>query len=173
MVFWLQRPPYLRWAAMGALVVFAVWIDLRGGGSEERPFAAADLAPGATLSEENVEWREVQRGLLPKANLDGKVAAHAIERGDPITPSSTADYRLPPDDWWSVELPLPDGATAGQAARVVVEDPPISMDAVIVSIAESGAFANSDRGLVAVPADHADTVARAAARGAAIVLVAP
>ena len=125
------------------------------------------------MVESEIEWRDVPRGLLPVPVLDGKVTARSLARGDPITPSALADHRPPPEDWWSVELPLPEDTTAGTAARVVVDDPPLATDAVVVSVAGGGAFGGSTTGLVAVPAQYADALARAAARGNAIVLLAP
>jgi hypothetical protein len=150
-----------------------VLVDLRGEGTQLHPFAASDIVAGAVLADDTVEWRKVPRGLMPVPGLDGKVASHALQRGDPITPSALADHRSPPVDWWSVELPLPEGTTAGLRARVVVDDPPLAIDAVIVSVADGGAFDRSTNGLVAVPAEVADAIARAATRGNALVLIAP
>ena len=101
------------------------------------------------------------------------MAAHPLAKGDPITSSVVRDHRTPPDGWWSVELPLPEGTTAGTAARVVVDEPPLATEALVVSIIDGGAFERSTKGLVAVPAEFADALARASSRGNAIVLVAP
>ncbi len=158
---------------MALLVAFAVLVDLRGGDTQRRPFARSDLPAGTFLSEGDIEWHDVPSGLLPEPLLDGKVIARSLARGDPITPSALADHRPPPEDWWSVELPLPENTVAGTAARVVVDDPPLATDAVVVSVAEGGAFDASTTGLVAVPPQFADALARAAARGNAIVLLAP
>lgn len=158
---------------MALLVAVALFIDLRDGGTEKRPFAAADLEAGTTITGAQVEWRDVPRGLLPLVDVDGNVAAHVIEQGDPLVPSALAEHRPPPQGWWSVELPLPDGATAGKPARVVAVDPPLATEAIVVSISDGGAFDSSTTGLVAVPPDFADALARAASRGNAVVLLAP
>ncbi len=158
---------------MALLVAFAVLVDLRGGGTQRRPFAGSDLPAGTLLSEADIEWRDVPSGLLPEPLLSGKVIAHALARGDPIAPSALADHRPPPREWWSVELPLPQDTVAGTAARVVVDDPPLATEAVVVSVAEGGAFDAFTTGLVAVPPQYADALARAAARGNAIVMLAP
>ena len=62
---------------------------------------------------------------------------------------------------------------ACEAARVVVDEPPLATEALVVSIIDGGAFERSTKGLVAVPAEFADALARASSRGNAIVLVAP
>ena len=158
---------------MAALVAFAVLVDLKGSETELAPFAGDDVPAGALLTDSVVDWREVPRGLLPPASLEGKVTAHAIGRGEPITQTALTDHQPPPDGWWSVELPLPDNASPGRAARVVVSDPPMATDGLVVSIARSGAFDRGTSGLVSIPADAADAVARAAARGNVVVLLAP
>ena len=112
---------------MAALVAFAVLVDLRGSETELAPFAGDDVPAGALLTDSVVDWREVPRGLLPPASLEGKVTAHAIGRGEPITQTALTDHQPPPDGWWSVELPLPDNASPGRAARVVVSDPPMTV----------------------------------------------
>src|SRR3990172_6525095 len=43
-VYWLQPPPYLRWAAATLLVVGALVWDLRGSASAAYPFAAPPIA---------------------------------------------------------------------------------------------------------------------------------
>lgn len=158
---------------MAALVAFAVLADLRGSETELAPFAGDDLPAGTLLTDSVVEWREIPKGLLPAPVLAGKLTAHAVGRGEPITQTALVDHRPPPDGWWSVELPLPDNASPGRAARVVVSDPPMATNGLVVSIAQGGTFDRGISGLVSIPADAADAVARAAARGNAVVLLAP
>lgn len=172
-VFWLRRPPYARWAGMALLVALALFIDLRGRGTAARPFAAVDIAAGAPIGAEQVEWRNVPGDLLPFTDFEGSVAAHHIERGDPLTPSALAQHSPPPDGWWTIELPLPESATVGRRARVVAADPPLATDAVVVSVAGGGAFDASTSGLVAVPREYADAVARATVRSEVTVLLSP
>ncbi len=50
-MFWLARPPYLRWAAAAAVVVAALVWDLRGTGDILYPFAARAIAGGAAITE--------------------------------------------------------------------------------------------------------------------------
>jgi hypothetical protein len=158
---------------MVCLVAVAMWIDLRDEPRQSQPFAAADLAAGQRIPAHLVEWREIPRGLMTLPDLRDAVAVRPLERGDPITASAVAGHQPPPRDWWSVELPLPEGTTAGARARVVVDDPPLATEAIVVSVERPGAFDTTATGLVAVPARYADALARAAARNGAIVLVAP
>ena len=48
-MFWLTRPPYLRWAAAAAVVVAAFLWDLRGSSDILYPFATSAIAAGATI----------------------------------------------------------------------------------------------------------------------------
>jgi hypothetical protein len=90
-----------------------------------------------------------------------------------VLPSALRYQPLIPDDWWSRELRLPEGTGPGSAARIVVSDPAMATDALVVSISEGGAFDAFALGMVAVPPGHADEIARAAANGAVTVLVSP
>ena len=169
-MLWLARPPYLRWAAMVLVVVVALVVDLRDQRSELRPFASRDIARGAPV-DGAVEWRAVAADGWRAVEVAGTVAATDIRRGDPVTASSLSRASVPPEHWWSIELDLPKGAAAGRPARIVVADPPLSVDGIVGSVSDGGAFAATTSGLIAVPPDTADAVARAAAVGRARVLL--
>ena len=154
-------------------MVLAVAFDLRGEATEPHPFAAADLGAGAAIRPRDVDWREIRSGLLPTPALDGAFTTRDIEQGEPIVPSALSITRPIPEGWWAIEMRLPAGAEAGSPARVVVDNPQFATSAVIVSVADGGAFDASTTGLVAVPAEHADEVARAVTRGDAVLLVEP
>ena len=172
-MFWLTRPPFVRWAAGALLVVAAIIADVRSGGTELRPFAAADLAAGSEAQSASIEWRKVPAGLLLSPVLDGMTIQRKVLRGEPLTPSALTDRAGPPPGWWSIELRIPEAAEAGSRARIVVADPPLASEAYIVSISPGGAFDDSATGLVAVPSENVDAIARAAALGSVVVLVAP
>jgi hypothetical protein len=170
-VFWLRRTPYLRWAGAALLVGFAVVADLRGPATESRPFAAADLKAGAPLGDSAVEWRRVPRGLLAMPELAGSILTVDVGRGEPLTPAMVDSQRLPPKGWWALELDLPEGAAPGDTARVVVAEPPLGIEAMILTVHPAGPFEAAARGLVAVAGEHADAAARAAQRGDTVVLL--
>ena len=140
---------------------------------EAHPFAATDLSAGTGIGPRDVDWHEIRPGLLPKPALEGAFATRDIRRGEPIVPSALTVTRPIPEGWWAIEMRLPSGTGAGSRARVVIDNPRFATSAVIVSVADGGAFDASVSGLVAVPAEHADEVARAAARGDAVLLVEP
>lgn len=172
-VFWLRRPPYLRWLGAAALIAFAVFVDVRQPATEQRPFAAADLAAGDPLSADSVTWRDVPAGLLPLPVLAAATAARAINRGDPVVPSALSYGPAVPDGWWSIEMRIPESAEAGSAARIVVSDPALAIDGVVLSIFDGGAFEASASGMVAIPPEHADAIARAMPNGTVTVLISP
>jgi hypothetical protein len=68
---------------------------------------------------------------------------------------------------------LPDGVVAGSAVRIVTIDPPMSVDGVVVSVADGGAFAADRTGLVAVPEAASSAFATAAIAGTATLLISP
>ncbi len=171
-MFWLAKPPYLRWAAMGVVLVAAFAVDLRDQRTERRPFAARDIALGEQV-DGAVEWKDVLAGRWEPVDTAGLVATTAIRRGEPIVASMLSSWSPPPDDWWSVEVDLPDSATVGRTARVAVTEPLLTVDGIVVAVADGGAFGASATGLVAIPPDSADAVARASALGRVSVLLGP
>jgi hypothetical protein len=170
-VFWLTRPPLLRWLAAAAIVVIAAYTDLRGTATERYPFVAAIVPTGASVADA-IQWREVPVGLLPEA---GDAAGHAVRRldaGEPLTAAATAnDGPVVPSGWWSIAVPLPPSAAAGGRVRLVSAEEGLDVEGVIVEAAALGAFATTTEGLVAVPPATAAPVAQAVSRGALVVLV--
>ncbi len=74
-VYWLPRPPYLRWAAAALLVLGALAWDLRSPAVELRPFASRPVRAGEALDASAVAWREVPAGLLALPQVDPGGAA--------------------------------------------------------------------------------------------------
>lgn len=169
-VFWLRRPPYLRWLAAAAIVSVAVLIEFGGRGTEPYPFVAAPIASGAAVVDA-LEWNEVPAGLLPDpGDPDGR-AARALAAGEPLTATATNATAPIPAGWWSVPVPLPPTAQAGASVRLVSPEEGIDVEGVVTTPSESGAFATTADGLVAVPPDAAAGVARAIGRSSLVVLV--
>ncbi len=172
-MFWLTRPPYLRWAAAALMLVGAMVWDLRGRAGEPYPFAARPITAGATITETDVVWRTVPGDLLATPDLSAPVASRAIAAGEPILPSALdADGGIP-DGWWSVPVALPAATTVGARVRLIVPGPGVESNGIVMAVGTEDLFAVGGSGLVAVPPEHAPTVALAAMEGTLIVLVAP
>jgi len=178
-VYWFTRPPYLRWAGAALILIVAAWIDLRPADTIAYPFAAADIAPGASIDAEHIEWRQAPKGLLP-SNLEiGGTARHAIAAGEPILPSQMSDVRPEiPDGWWALSTKLPESVVAGQSLRIVITGFGVGPQAVPGIVIEPPPPADplgykDPVGLVAVPGDFATAVAASAAEGNLSVLIGP
>ena len=137
------------------------------------PFAAEEITKGGTIRPDDVEWRDIPVGLLDMPVIDNAVAARRLLPGEPILVTSIGTGREVPDGWWSVPLALPDGVGAAGEVRIVTVDPPLTVDGIVVSAGEAGAFGGERVGLVAVPGEAASAIAVAAMDGTAMVLFAP
>lgn len=172
-MFWLTRPPYLRWVAAGLVVIAAFLWDLRGRSGVPFPFAARALETGETIDDHAVEWRTVPRGLMNQPDLSAATAGRDIGRGEPITAAATGSGPTIPEGWWSVPVTLPASAVPGRAVRLVVTAPPQDIDGIVVAAGRDDLLGGSEIGLVAVPAEAARIVAVAAMDGTLLVLVQP
>jgi len=172
-VFWLTRPPYLRWAAAAAIVIAAFLWDLRGSADVLYPFAAGPIAAGTPITDPDVEWRSLPEGAISMPDLVDPVAARDLVAGEPIVPSAVTRTSIIPDGWWSVPVALPVAAPPGTRARLVGTDPIFETDGIVVSAPGEDLLSFSETGMVAVPPDAATVVAVAARDGTLIVLLDP
>jgi len=173
-VYWLPRPPYLRWAGAALLLLSALAWDLRGPALEVRPFAARAVAVGEPIDDAAVEWREVPAGLLPSPDLTGAVAAVDLAAGDPLLPALLGTRVAIPDGWWEIPVAVGTHAAAGDAVMLVITDPPATVQGLVVSPQQGDAYSLDYRpAVVAVPAEAAALVASAAAQGSLVAAVAP
>jgi len=173
-VYWLPRPPYLRWAGAALLLLGALAWDLRGPALEVRPFAARAVAVGEPIDAAAVEWREVPAGLLPSPDLTGAVAAVDLAAGDPLLPALLGTRVAIPDGWWEIPVAVGTHAAAGDAVMLVITDPPSTVEGLVVSPQRGDAYSLDYRpAVVAVPAEAAGLVASAAAAGSLVAAVAP
>lgn len=171
-MYWLKRPPYLRWAAAAALVVVAMALELRQTPTVEHPFAATDLQRGDTVTSGSLEWREIPESVLPLPKLDAEVVLTVdLPKGEPLLPSQLAAGRLAPANWWSVPIALPVGVPTGVLVQLVDTATGMAVDGIVTAPPSDDPFAVEPAGLVAVPADTAAEVATADAAGSLIVLV--
>ncbi len=159
-MFWLARPPYLRWAAACVLVVTAFVLDLAPPATVAHPFAVADLPAGAEVTEGDVIFRQVPAGLLDPVTLPF-VTGRPVAEGEPVLASDRAAGPPVPEGWWSIELPVPAGTRAGTEVRLVTGggEP---VPGIVVAAPVADGF-SEPMALVAVPGDAADSVAAAAA----------
>jgi hypothetical protein len=172
-VFWLSKPPYVRWLAAAAVVLAAVAWDLSGRRMESFPFAAVEISAGRVIDSEDIEWRDVPTGLMPLPDLSQPTTSRHVTRGEPITASAVSSETSIPDGWWAIPVALPAIAVSGAMVRLVVVESGFSVDGIVVAASERDLLSLADAGLVAVPGDAAETVARAAADGGVTVLVRP
>lgn len=173
-MYWLQRPPYLRWAAAGTLILAAPFWDLRGRPARAHPFLTAPVAAGAPITGDVVEWREIPAGMLEVPDLENAVAAVDLDRGDPLTGAVLALAVVAPDGWWAVPVAVGRHAAPGDEVMLVTIDPSLTIPGIVLE-AESGDVYSLDfrPAIVAVPGESAPLVAAAAGEGRLVTVVRP
>jgi hypothetical protein len=173
-VYWLQRPPYLRWAAAGLLVLGAFVWEARGSPAVLHPFLARDVAAGTPIGEDDVEWREIPAGLAARPDLASAVAAVDLAAGEPLFTAALQGPVGIPDGWWGVPVQVGAAARAGDQVLLVVTDPMASVSGIVVTPQQGDPYSLDFRpASVAVPAESAPMVAAAAARGVLVAAVRP
>ena len=172
-MFWLTRPPYLRWAAAAAVVLAALLWDLRDESETPYPFAASEIAAGSSITESMVEWRNLPNGVMALPDLSAPVAARDLTAGEPIVPSAVSGATIVPDGWWSVPVPLSPGAVPGSQVRLIDTVSGLETDGFVVAAGTDDLLSIDTSGLVAVPPDAAAGIAIAADQGTLVVLLAP
>ena len=170
-MYWFRRPPYLRWAAGAAVVLFATIVEFAPTSTEARPFATIDLDPGHELSDSDVEWRQVEEGLFPLADMNGAITAAGVAVGEPLLPSNVSRVPLVPATWWSVPVRLPEGVLTGTAVKLIVTDTGMEADGIISAPPSQDPFAIDSTGMVAVPESDAGPIAAAETRRTLTILV--
>lgn len=169
-MFWFGRPSYLRWVAAGLLLGGAAVVEFWPTNLAPYPFAAEAVAAGDPIP---IEFRELPSGIYPRANVDGKVAAHPLAAGEPIRPSDLIDPPGVPRGWWALALEVPAQLAPGTETRIVLansdRDP---VPGIVVDSREADPFSvGGPTALVAVPAEHITEVATAAAARQVVVLI--
>ena len=172
-MFWLTRPPYIRWVVAASIVVAALLWDLRGSAQIQYPFAATAIAAGTPITDSQVVWRSIPVGAMEMPDLSDPVASRDVAAGEPIIPSAVSGESIVPDGWWSVPVPLPGSALPGTRIRLVGIETEFETDGIVVSVAGEDLLSFSESGLVAVPPAFAAVVAIASRDGTLIVLVEP
>lgn len=172
-MFWLSRPPYLRWIAGGLLIVGSLVVEFRPSRTVPHPFAAVAIDTGEEISTGDVSWKQVPKGLLPAVRLP-VIASHRLEPGEPVLPSAAADGSDVPEGWLALELPVPGVAVPGQPVKVVIAAPyegdPSSTSGIVISRGSDDGFGQATA-MVAIPAETASAVAVGLNEGRVIVLL--
>lgn len=116
LMYWLRRPPYLRWIVAGLVVCCGIYLDIRPEPVVVYPFTAARLASGELVTE--IAWRPVPTGLLPEwvGEVAG-VAATGIPADTPLLPALVVTPSMP-DGWWSISLPVSQRVAPGTPIRI-------------------------------------------------------
>jgi len=173
-VYWLQRPPYLRWASAGLLLLVAAAWDLSGEPTRNHPFLITPVAAGSPITDDLLVWRPVPAGMLELPDLGGSVAAVDLAAGDPLTPSVLGSPVVAPAGWWAVPLAIGRHADAGDEVMLVTIDPALTIPGIVVEPESGDAYSLDFRpAVVAVPGDVAPLVAAAAGEGRLITVVEP
>jgi hypothetical protein len=168
----LAKPPYLRWAVAGALIVGALVWDLSSRATQPVAVAALPIARGATIDPDTIRWVDVPVGVFDPIDPSGTTAVVAIGEGEPITPSVVTVGAVVPDGWWTVGADIPFAAVRGSRVRVVLADGS-GITGVVVEPSVEDSFGIPSPGLLAVPGETADIVALAAAAGELVILFEP
>lgn len=165
-MYWLRRPPYLRWLVAGFILLVALALEVRPVPTVSYPFAADNLGPGDPI-QDSVVWREVPAGMLPgwSGEPAGPISVGLLA-GDPIVPSAFA-AAVVPDGWWAVQVPLPAGSV-GSRLRVILGEGRIAEGVVVEAFPDDGF---EPTGMVAFPPTDAPLVAMAAANDALTVMI--
>lgn len=159
-MYWLTRPPLLRYLAAAMLIATGLAIELRPEPTLPHPFAMASIPPGTTITEADVRFRDVEAGLLPSISLPA-IARVPIASGDPLIPAMlSAAGESAPEGWWSLEVPVPLGAVPGMDV-LLVSDGLVEVTGMIVAVLPGDDFGGGPIGLVAVPPDSTAAIATA------------
>lgn len=173
-MYWLQRPPYLRWAAAAALVAAAFMLDMAGARTVPFPFAAREIPAGAPIEAASVRWRGVPSDLLEAPDLTAATARVAIAAGEPITAATIGTVPAAPPGWWVVPVDLAPGAVAGDEVLLVITDPPLTVPGLVLTPGSGDRFGLDSRpASVAVPGEAAALVAAAASSGRVVAATRP
>lgn len=168
-MFWLSRPPYLRWLLAASVLTVGLILELTPERTVPHPFAVEPVSIGEMIDESVVVWRDVPADLLHPVSLP-VTASRPIESGEPVLagadPSRETETGIP-EGWWALEVDVPLGARAGMSVKVVTSIG--STQGVLVDVRD-GDFGERS-GLIAVPGPSADMVAMAVADSTVAILV--
>lgn len=168
-MLWLERPPWIRWIAAGALLAVAAWSELSPPPTTNAVFLATDVSAGTPLAPDLVERRRVPVGTVDTVEPEG-LAAVDLSTGDPLLASMVTRLSIP-DGWMKIEAPVPAGSAPGTPAILVIHGdgtPPLEVEAMVVESERDDPFVNAS-GVVAIPAEWMAAAAAAVAEGRTVI----
>ncbi|MCJ7725160.1 MAG: hypothetical protein MUP76_02055 [Acidimicrobiia bacterium] len=173
-MYWLQRPPYLRWAAAAILVIGAAVWDLRPEPTDLHPFLITAVSAGESIEATALEWRTIPAGLMVAPDLTHPVAAVDLASGTPLVPEMLRAPIAAPEGWWEVPVAVGAHAAAGDHVMLVVVDPPTTVAGIVMTAQHGDPYSLDYRpASVAVPAESAPLIAAASAHGTVVAAVRP
>ncbi len=170
-MFWLSRPPYLRWTAGWLIVIVSIALQIKPGASVLHPFVAHDVAAGTEIGEGDVVMKLVPAGLLPQIDLP-MVVSRSVNIGEPLLASMGAARRSIPDGWRSLLLKVATNLPSGtELTLVVVSDRATrEVPGLVREMIPSNGF-DPFQALVAIPPDDTAEVAAALTDGRIVVFI--
>ncbi|MBU1865463.1 MAG: hypothetical protein KKE89_03530 [Actinobacteria bacterium] len=173
-MYWLQRPPYLRWAAAALLVIGAAMWDLRPEPTTLHPYLITDVSAGDPIEDGDIEWRRVPAGLIAAPDLSAPIAATDLNSGQPLCDAMLRKPAVVPPGWWSVPVTVGSHAGAGDEVLLVVVDPPTTVVGIVVTPQRGDPYSLNYRpASVAVPAASAPLIAASSSSGTLVAAVRP
>jgi hypothetical protein len=168
----MTRPPYLRRFAAVVIVLIAMAIEFRPVTTERMPVAAIDLSAGDAVSESDVRWLNISKGVIEPVSLP-VVLSRMVPAGSPISEADVHPSSIDvPADWLRIELEVP-AATPNGATVVAVMSPSLlgrPATGVVTRTPASTGF-DAMTTMVAFPPSDAVAVANALADGTVTVLL--
>jgi hypothetical protein len=168
----LATPPYFRRALAVLILLLGVLWEFRSTPTELRPYLARDVAAGEEVSAADLEWRRVPIGVLPEFAAPRGLFLVDLKRGAPLTASALGEANPVPAGWWSLEVPVPAGTTAGVEVRLVVDVrvAPRVIPGIVVRLLPSDSI-DGLTALVAIPETEGGAAAAALADGSLRTLI--
>ena len=171
-VYWMARPPYVRWLVAAAIVGLGILLELSDRATTSHPFLVVDTPAGTPLTTDRIELREVPAGFLQAPALEQVVAAVDLEAGTPLVAAMLHPDTGLPAGWMALPIPVPPGATVGAGVQLVLTSTGETVPGRIVATGADSGFGFEEPGLVAVAPERVAAVAIAASTSDLVVAIA-
>ncbi len=169
-MMWLSSPPWGRWILVVVVALGVIYLEVRPEPTVQHPFATRAILAGETITTDNTELRSVPIGLF-ETIPGSSTAARLIPSGSPVLTHDVGDKSDPiPSGWWVVSLDVPRSAREGDRVRVVVVDSGLVVEGYVAAAPDPDPFSHLGGG-IAIPGEHAATIAGAAVDGRVVVLI--
>ena len=167
-VYWLRRPPYLRWIIAASLVGLGLINGVAEEDTERYPFATRAIETGTDIADA-IEWRTVPAGLLPAwQDPVAGAAAREVPAGHPLLPGAGGEEVIP-NGWWSIPVSLPVAATPGTPLRLLDSFTGEIVDGILATAGTDDGF--DTVAMVEFSPDDAQRAAQTVAGDAFVVMI--